>query len=352
MARHLLGCSGRVGFCCIFKYFSGFEFFLLPNIVHARPAAAPLDRSNLTGDGMRTNFPSDQPAPRKGYAPVENAQLYYREIGQGQPIIVLHGGPDFDHNYLLPDMDRLSDSFRLIYYDQRGRGKSVVNVQPEDVSIQSEIQDLESLRQYFQLESVAVLGHSWGGLLAMEYAIRHPNRVSHLILMNTAPASRDDYMLLRQELPRKRAAGDVETLKALSSSAKYQQGDLETDAEYYRIHFRATLRQPEHLERVIQSLRLNFTKEGILKARAIEERLRNETWLSSEYNLLPKLKRLGIPTLVLHGDYDFIPVESAAHIAQAISGARLVVLRECGHFSYLECPDQVRKEIADFFDNH
>ncbi len=68
---------------------------------------------------MRSNFSSNQPAPREGYIPVENAKLYYREIGQGQPpIIILHGGPDFDHSYLLPDMDRLADAFRLIYDDQ------------------------------------------------------------------------------------------------------------------------------------------------------------------------------------------------------------------------------------------
>src|SRR5258708_4111014 len=95
------------------------------------------------------------PAPHEGYIPVENARLYYREIGQGQPLVVLHGGPDFDHAYLLPDLDRLSDSFRLIYYDQRGRGKSADNVQPDDVTMQSDIEDLESLREYFHLDSVA-----------------------------------------------------------------------------------------------------------------------------------------------------------------------------------------------------
>ena len=90
-------------------------------------------------------------------------------------------------------MDRLSDSFRLIYYDQRGRGKSAAHVQPEDVSLASEMQDVESVRAFFRLESAVVLGHSFGGLLAMEYALRHPDRVSHLILMNTAPASYDGF---------------------------------------------------------------------------------------------------------------------------------------------------------------
>ena len=290
----------------------------------------------------------DGPAPRESTIPVENAELYVREIGLGRPIIILHGGPDFDHGYLLPELDRLADSFRLIYYDQRGRGRSAGNVRPEDVTIQSEIEDLEGVREYFRLETVPVLGHSWGGLLAMEYALRHPERLSHLILLNTAPASHDGLMLFRQER-RKNSPGDVEKLKARSTDARYQEGDPDTVAEYYRIHFRAALRKPEHLERVIRSLKASFTKEGILKAREIEKRLVNETWLSSEYNLLPRLKGLNIPTLVIHGEYDFIPLECATHIAQAIPGARLIVLRECGHFSFLECPDEVRKEIDDFF---
>jgi proline iminopeptidase len=294
---------------------------------------------------------SQQSIPLEGYVPVDKAQLYYRDIGQGQPLIVLHGGPDFNHNYLRPDLDLLSVSFRLIYYDQRGRGKSVENVRPEDVSIQSEIRDLESLRQYFGLETVAVLGHSWGGVLAMEYAIHYPNHVSHLILMNTAPASHDDWTLFLQELSKSRAPGDGEKMKAIAATAKYKEGDLEAETEYNRLHFKPTLRQPEQLERLVQSMMSGSTKEGIVRARTIGGQLYDKTWSLNDYNLLPKLERLSIPSLVLHGDYDFIPVECAAHIAQAIPGARYVVLQDCGHFSYLECPQQVRKEIANFFDD-
>jgi proline iminopeptidase len=291
---------------------------------------------------------ADPHAPREGYAPVENAALYFREVGQGRPIIVLHGGPDFDHSYLLPDMDRMADSFRLIYYDQRGRGKSGENVRAEDVSLQSDVEDLECLRRHLQAESVAVLGHSWGCVLALEYAIRHPSHVSHLILLNAAPASHGDYMLLRQER-RRRAAADVEELRLRSSEAKYREGDPDTVAAYYRVHFRATLRQADQLERVIASLRASFTRSGILKARAIEARLMNDTWLSSGYDLLPQLEQLDIPTLVIHGDDDLIPVDCAAHIAWAMPKARFVVLKGCGHFSYLERPDEVRREITGFF---
>jgi len=297
---------------------------------------------------MCANLQSDQSVPREGYAPVENAELFYREVGHGRPIILIHGGPDFDHTYLLPDMDRLSDSYRLIYYDQRGRGKSGGEIQPDDVSIKTEIEDLEGLRKYLQLDSVAVLGHSWGGVLAMEYAIRHSERVSHLILMNTAAASQEDYLLLRQEVRRRKAVYE-DALNALVSSAEYKEGDPETVAKYYRIQYGTTIKQPEHLERLMGRMRLSFTKEGVLRGRAIEEQLYKETWLSKEYDLFPKLKQLSIPTLVIHGDYDFVPAECAAHIAQAIPGARFALLRECGHFAYIESPDEVRKEISDFF---
>jgi proline iminopeptidase len=297
---------------------------------------------------MSNSPQTDPPAAREGIIPAGKAGLYFREIGQGQPIVILHGGPDFDHTYLLPDLDLWSDSYRLIYYDQRGRGKSASNTQPEDVTVRSDIEDLDIVRSHFLLESVAVMGHSWGGVLALEYAIRYPERVSHLILMNTAPASHVDYMLLRKDR-RERAADDFERLKARSTDAAYQAGDPNTVAAYYRIHFRSTLRRPEHLEAVIERLRASFTKEGILKARAVEDRLMDETWLSSDYDLLPRLERLSIPTLVIHGEHDLIPVECAEHIAQAIPGARFVLLRDCGHFAYLECPDRVRKAIDEFF---
>jgi proline iminopeptidase len=287
--------------------------------------------------------------PREGTIAVTNADLYYRDVGQGQPLVILHGGPDFNHHYLLPEMDRLADAFHLIYYDQRGRGRSLGRVQPEDVTIQSEIEDLEGVRVHYRLEAMALLGHSWGGLLAMEYATRHPGRVSHLILMNSAPASHDDLMLFRAER-RRTAASDLDRMEELSATARYATGDLEMDAGYYRYHFKAAIRQPEHLERVVGRLRLDFTEEGIRMARAIEQRLYAQTWLQSGYNLFPRLKQLRIRTLVLHGEQDFCPVACATHIAGAIPEARLVVLKECGHFAYLERPAAVDKEMVRFFE--
>jgi proline iminopeptidase len=281
------------------------------------------------------------------YFTLPGVRLFVREAGSGTPVVVLHGGPDFNHNYLLPEMDRLADSCRLIYYDQRGRGKSSAGVAAEDVSIETEVEDLERLRQHFGFETMSLLGHSWGALLAMEYASRHAERVAHLVLMNPAPASHADLTKFR-ETRQAGAASDLEEMRRIASSTAYLAGDLAAEQHYYRLHYAHALARPDLAEVVIQRLRVHFTTEGILKARAIEARLYAHTWLLPDYDLLGRLRHCNCPTLVLHGDRDFVPLSCAEHIAGAVAGARLSVFEDCGHFAYLECPDQTVEAIRTF----
>ena len=286
--------------------------------------------------------------PRESRIPVGGAELYAREVGHGKDMIVLHGGPDFDHSYLLPELDLLSNSYKLIYYDQRGRGRSAEGVQPEDVTLGSDIADIDKVRNYFKLDSMILLGHSWGTVLALEYALRYPKRVSHMILMNPAPASAEDYTQLRKEWLEKRP-DDMERRKAIAASTAFKEGDPDAVTAYYRIHFKPALARPEDYKKIIARMRASFTKAGVLKARAVEDRLMRGSWLLPDYDLLPRLKSLRIPTLVISGDHEFIPAATAEHIAHAIPNARMVTLKGCGHFSYLECPVAVREQIDIFF---
>jgi proline iminopeptidase len=296
---------------------------------------------------MPTDRPGNRPGVREGYIPVPGTELYFREVGSGPSLVILHGGPDFNHNYLLPELDRLSSAFRLIYYDQRGRGKSSRGVPPEAVNIQSEVDDLDRVRSHFGLNAIAVLGHSWGGLLAMEYATRHSERVSHLVLLNTAPASHADLLHFRQQ----RLAAEepiLAKMRAIANTRDYSEGDIETDAQYYRAHFGTTLRRSDQLESVVRRLRSHFTPKDIVKARAIEDRLYAETWLSPEYDVLARLRKFDVLTLIIHGDNDLVPLQCASNVAEALSGSRLVVLGKCGHFAYLEQPGAVLNAISDF----
>lgn len=287
---------------------------------------------------------------REGRVPAGSVSLYARDIGQGPPAIVLHGGPDFDTAYLLPNLDRLADIYRLVYYDQRGRGKSAEGVQPDDVSLATDLEDVERVRQHFGLEAPTLLGHSWGTVLALEYALRYPTRVSRLVLMNPAPASSADAALLRKAYTAQ--LGDqMERQRAIVTGQAYRQADPDTVAERYRIHFAHALAKPEHYEALMRAMRAAFIAQGpagILKARAVEDRLMADTWQQPSYDLMPRLASSRIPTLVLWGDRDFIPREISEHLIRSLPQARLVTLAECGHFAYLECPAQVRTALLDF----
>ena len=291
-----------------------------------------------------------QQAPTETRIPVGAASLYGRVVGEGKPVIVLHGGPDFDHRYLLPDLDRLKEVVRLVYYDQRGRGKSSELVKAEDVSLASDLDDLDKVREHFRLESTVLLGHSWGTVLALEYALRHPTRVSGLILMNPAPASGADLATFRKAYVTQLGA-DMDRQREIATSPPYLTGDPAAVVARYRIHFKHALGRPGDYERLMSSMKSAFEAQeaaGIVKARAVEDRLMLDTWQSPGYDLLPKLRSLRIPTVIIAGELDFIPVEISEHIATAIPGATLVTLRGCGHFTFMECPDMVRIAVERF----
>jgi proline iminopeptidase len=290
----------------------------------------------------------DQVTARESFTRVGRARLFTREIGSGPPIIVVHGGPDFDHAYLLPELDRLARRARLVYYDQRGRGRSANGVKPQDVTIASDVADLDEITQAIGAEAVTVLGHSWGGLLAMEYAVHHPDRVARLILLDTAPASHADWTSLRDRLRAVRAPGEVERMREIAASEAFRAGDIGVEAEYHLIHFRPTVRNAELLAWIVERLRLHFDPAGVLLARAIEGRLYEETSDLPGYDLLPLLAALDTPALLLHGEHDFISVDLAAHIADAMPRATLSVLPGVGHFAFVERPDLVEDEIARF----
>jgi proline iminopeptidase len=283
--------------------------------------------------------------------PVGSASLYARALGRGRPMIVLHGGPDFDQAYLLPELDQLADAYRLIYYDQRGRGKSAEGVGPEDVTFASDVEDLDRVRRHFGLDASVLLGHSWGTVLALEYALRNPTGVSHLVLMNPAPASAKQVEVLRTSYLRQLGT-DMDRQREIMSGAPYRAGDPDAVAARYRIHFTHALRRPVDYEKLMARMSAAFRSqgsEGILKAWGVEERLYRETWAVPGYDLLPRLRAVRIPTLVIVGEQDFIPPEIAAQIAEALPAATLVTIRDCGHFAYLECGADVRKALDEFF---
>jgi proline iminopeptidase len=121
------------------------------------------------------------------HAQINGSDLFYRIVGKGWPCFILHGGLGLDHTYLHPWLDPLGDQLQLIYYDQRGNGRS--GRPPLDtLTFDQFCADAEALRIHLHYDRIALLGHSYGGFIALEYALRYPERVSHLILVDTVAA--------------------------------------------------------------------------------------------------------------------------------------------------------------------
>jgi proline iminopeptidase len=116
---------------------------------------------------------------------INGSDVFYSTIGQGPPIIIIHGGPVLDHTYLLTQMDELADNYRLIDYDQRACGKSSVEVDTSTMTLKRFADDIRILADSLGIKKPNILGHSWGGLIAIKYAISYPHHINKLILSNS-----------------------------------------------------------------------------------------------------------------------------------------------------------------------
>ena len=130
---------------------------------------------------------SAQPAaePQGQFIVVNGHRLWCRIAGQGSPLLLIPGGPGSSHSYFYPSMERLANSFQVIYFDAFGRGQSDRAKNPREYSLTNDIDDAEGLRKALGLGQIAVYGHSYGGLVAQGYALRYPQSLSKLILANT-----------------------------------------------------------------------------------------------------------------------------------------------------------------------
>src|SRR2546427_1082213 len=168
-----------------------------------------------------------EPTPAGG-APCElaGAPLSPRRAGDGPPVVVLHGGPGAHHDSLLPQYDLLARGRTLLYYDQRGGGRSPVGRDPP-VGWREHVADLEALRRHWSIDRLTLLGYSWGGLLALLYWLEHPERVERLALVSPAPAR----AAWRSEFQRRFAARMADPQNAPARGGLAAPGLRRTDPE-------------------------------------------------------------------------------------------------------------------------
>ncbi len=237
---------------------------------------------------------------------------------------MLHGGPGAQHDYLLPGFDRLARGRTLVYYDQRGGGRSAV---PRDVPVgwREQVDDLEALRGIWGLDRLTLCGYSWGALLAMLYAVTFPARVERLALVSAAPAAERERATFEANLARRNAAPELQAERA----ALRRQGAGHDLAAHNRRLFELAVAGYFHDPLLVHQM-TPFRITG---------RTQQEVWQSlGNYDVRPALERLDVPALVVHGDDDPIPLATAEATADALD-APLVVIPDCGHVPYVEAPE-------------
>jgi proline iminopeptidase len=257
---------------------------------------------------------------------IRGIPILERRIGSGPPVVVLHGGPGAHHDYLLPGFDRLAHGRELIYYDQRGGGRSAV-ARDMPVGWTEHVADLEALREAWDLERLTIAGYSWGGLLALLYAIRHRERVERLALVSPAPAWRAAPESLEASVARRTHGPRVqEARRELGESGLRERDPAAYERRIFELAVAPYFHDPSRARDLTPVRVTGRTQQGV--------------WRSlGDYDLRPDLPSLrGIPSLVLHGEDDAIPITSARATAELI-GAEFVPVPHCGHVPYVEAPE-------------
>jgi len=286
--------------------------------------------------------PSTTSTIEEGFLEVNGTSLFYKVMGSGDPIVVLHGGPGFDHRQFLPYIWQLADHHKVILFDQRGTGLSSGPVDADSISIDSFVADIEGIRTAFGIDRMNLLGHSWGGILAMYYGTRYPEHLKSLILCSTA-ASVDSFAEMRAAYEASRSPEDAQLLEQLYRSDEFTKGDPLAWERFWRVYFKPYFKD----QSLAANLDLQFTANTITNCNAVAGLMMASI---GQFDLHQSLKAITCPTLVIHGDADPMPLKYAERIHQSIAGSELVVVKGAGHWLFVDGTEAFTSSILDFLD--
>jgi proline iminopeptidase len=266
------------------------------------------------------------------------ARIWYEVRGDaaGRPLVMVNGGPGFDHTYVLCSdaWDTIARSRRVVFYDQRGNARSGALKAGQTCTLADQIADLEALRAKLGAEKIDLLGHSWGGYLVMAYAARHPERIAHLLIVDSAsPKWTDTDFIFKYVFPEGiERQGSLDFYDGLGDSVAAK----ESLNEYMRMLFVSEAKRDDFMSRAST---YRYT-------RSVNEALNADL---GKLDMWPALASLQMPTLVATGRYDSNVAPSTAwKIHKAIANSQWVVFEKSGHLPYFEEPEKFVTVVNDF----
>jgi proline iminopeptidase len=270
---------------------------------------------------------------------IRDVSLFVEIVGQGYPLLLMHGGPGADHWTLAP-FRRCADQFTLVFYDHRCNGRST-GAELSSMTWENLTADADALRRRLGYERWAVLGHSFGGNVALEYAIRYPDRVSHLVLLDTGGDSRWAQEHAPELLARRGFSPRIVTL-----AGRFLNGRI-TPKEFLPALLRLGKAYDPYLS-------LPQLARGLLQGQW-RSKPRPEALIFAAPHLLrgwtvmDRLGEITAPSLVMAGREDFLfPPEHQGVLAARIPNARLEIIERAGHNPHVERPAEVFAAVTDF----
>lgn len=296
--------------------------------------------------------PSAPPAKstvEEGYLTgADQVKLFYRKLGTGKDVIVfLHGGPGLSINDGGYVMDPLSQGHTLIMYDQRGGGRSDLVQKPELLTADAEVRDLEAVRQHFGIDKMSLVGLSWGSGLAAFYAEAHPDQVSRIVFLDPMPPANKPYAQERnQKIMSLLSPEDLTHLQELGKQMESATDDkfLALCREQFRIFFRPYFYNPNRADRGSWDL-CNSSPAALRNFPVVNQAVNGSL---GDFDLRPMLTRLKMPALVIEGEKTNVPLEATREWAKAPHDARLLLIPDAGHATFVEQPDAVLQAIQTF----
>jgi proline iminopeptidase len=279
----------------------------------------------------------------------DSTRLFYRIVGaRGDTIVAIHGGPGVDLESIAGDFVPLSKRHVVIFYDQRGAGRSGL-ADTTRLDAARQIQDLEELREHFRLDRMTLVAHSYGPLLAASYALAHPEHVRRMVFFGPLPPRRGDFWQRFGAVMNTRLDS---TARARLADAGRRLADTTADAhaacrDYWAVALRPRLFEPDRSLRLIKSDLCASDPNGIRYGLTVTNRAVMASW--GDWDLRDRLKTLIAPLLVVHGEEDAIPMDLVAEWATAAPHAALLKIPRAAHFPYAERPDVVWPAVERFF---
>jgi len=280
----------------------------------------------------------------EGHIDVPGGQVWYKVVGSGEsvPLLTLHGGPGGGHDYLEP-LNEIASERPVVFFDQLGCGKSDT---PDDVSlwrIDRFVDEVTAVRDALGLDRIHLLGHSWGGWLAIEYMLGAPSGVVSLTLASTS-ASIPQFVYeagtLISELPREMA----ETMRRLEAKGDFENPEFEAGMmEFYKRHLCRLDPWPDPIMRSLENLDGNIvyeTMNGPTEFTVIGN--------MKDWNRIEKLGEIVAPTLITCGRYDELTPACSRTLRQGIMNSRMHVFERSAHMAHLEETESYLQILSEF----